>query len=614
DKILNDKDNPIKGFKLCLNGHTIRVESKKDFLALCGDCSITDCQATHGTIAYATPSEVTGSLFNLVATTSTINNFGIYGKNDTEIEFTNVAINNDNQAFITGFNDKDELHLEYVNFNNNNIKSSLFETKGTTALDHVTVEHNTFERASASIISMKEPETGTTAQNVGQYLMRGGEYSYNTVCSKDSAIVSIEAKNANSKILLQNDDNVAIGEMNVSYNKVSNYGAFKIGSDEISKTVFNMRGIQFANNTANVASVGAGVDYKGVCVNLKNIYGDTEADQVSISECDFNKNGVGIENTSGALDYTRASDGSNKVYGAGMYIEGTTKTTTAQKEQMIVRDCTFTFNTAYEGGAIYIKNARGITIGGDNTELRGNYGKEGSLLYIDDSDSSIKGKSSININYLGGKEIRKNGVIFENNSYNSVSGYITDDRRSKSMIYFSAIGVDEESNPIKLNVESPRIIKNSATEGIFKFGNCDNHNSLRFYGDDADGVIAANGVSAEKAIVVSGSLSYEPKHYGGPVIGFANDVGYNPTVELFESAEGRKLTIELNWAHKDANAKSAIVSGLKDVKASSSIVLYGKVVIRDNFIGTVPFSEGEGREANIRVIPSMTFTADESFD
>ena len=99
-----------------------------------------------------------------------------------------------------------------------------------------------------------------------------------------------------------------------------------------------------------------------------------------------------------------------------------------------------------------MKDARGLTISGDETTLKGNFANEGSVLYVNDADENIDGRYSINLNRL----------TFENNgiNYNDDLDTIrtTNLVKSKSMIYYSAIGTNGgDKDPIILNMESPTI-------------------------------------------------------------------------------------------------------------------------------------------------------------
>ena len=603
NNILNDKDHPIKGLKLCLNGHKITVKSKRDFFALYGDCVITDCQEDHGTIEYATPSEVTsGSLFTLVATNSSINSFGLYGKRDKEIEFKNVAINNTDQAFVKGFKDLDELHLEYVSFRDNDLKSSLFETKGSTMLDHVKVWYNTFDCEGKSIISMQEPNTSNDTYNHGDYMLRSGIYRENVLNSKDSSIIDIKAKDSNSTILLENDENISTDDakIRVGANDISNRAVFAIGHDEVSKALFTVRGLDCWDNEINTGISGID-EYKGGVLYLKNIYGNSETGSYSINNCEFQYCGIDTvvpsEESLKDLDYTRAT-GTYKMRGGAIYIEGTTAGALVnQINQLTINDCKFHNNVAYEGGAIYLKNSRGIILSGDSTEAYKNYAYEGSVLYVDDSDASISGKTSVDIHYLQGQEMYYNGIVFKNNDWD-IADSVSDDIKSKSMIYFTSIGTDDEGKPVTLNIESPLVQYNYASDGLYKLGKCDYTNLLKFSGEDANGYIRYNGLYTGES---RGEAPTE--HYGGPVLAFADDA----QVELFESAEGRQLNIDVN----DVGNKSAVV---KADTASASIALFGKFTIRDNFqkLSSTDFSEL--RQANVQVSPGMTFVADDSLD
>ncbi|MBR4314816.1 MAG: hypothetical protein IKP66_07905, partial [Lachnospiraceae bacterium] len=598
DKILNDKDNPVQGLKLCLNGHKITVKSKKDFFALYGDCIITDCQSRHGTIEYATPSEVTdGSLFTLVNKNSSINSFGIYGKQDEEIEFKNVAINNTNQAFVKGFKYLDELHLEYVSFRDNDLKSSLFETKGSTMLDHVKLLYNKFDCEGKSIISMQEPATDNDTYNHGDYMLRSGVYGGNVLNSKDSSIIDIKAKDSNSTILLENDENITSedAKIKVGANDISNRAVFAIGHDQVSKALFTVRGLDCWDNEINTGISGID-EYKGGVLYLKNIYGNSETGSYSINNCEFQYCGidtvVASEESRKDLNYTRDT-GTYKMRGGAIYIEGTTAGAPVnQTNQLTINDCKFHNNVAYEGGAIYLKNSRGIILSGDSTEANKNYAYEGSVLYVNDSDASISGKTSVDIHYLQGREMYYNGIVFKNNDWD-IADSVSDDIKSKSMIYFTSIGTDDEGKPVTLNVESPRVQYNYASDGLYKLGKCDYTNLLKFYGEDANGYIRYNGLYTGES---RGEAPTE--HYGGPVIAFAD----NAQVELFESAEGRQLNIDVN----DVGNKSAVV---KADTASVSIALLGKFTIRDNF---TDFSDP--KQANVQVSPGMTFAADDSLD
>lgn len=170
------------------------------------------------------------------------------------------------------------------------------------------------------------------------------------------------------------------------------------------------------------------------------------------------------------------------------------------------------------------------------------------------------------------------------------------------MIYYSAIGTNGgDKDPIILNMESPTIRYNFAEEGLIKFGNCDNTNKFRIYGEDQSGIIECNGFYIN-------TLEGLSQYYGGPVISFANDPGYNPHIEMFEYTETSiNLSIEKNYVG-DSNA---IVSDLKNLNASSSITFTGKLTIRNNF--TIDNSTNK-RQANINVKPTLTFDADESLD
>lgn len=190
-----------------------------------------------------------------------------------------------------------------------------------------------------------------------------------------------------------------------------------------------------------------------------------------------------------------------------------------------------------------------------------------------------------------------NGIVFANDAW-EIATSVSDDIKSKSMIYFTSIGTDDEGKPVTLNFESPLVQYNYASDGIYKLGKCDYTNLFKFYGEDSNGYIRYNG------LYIGPDRNQAPtEHYGGPVIAFADDA----QVELFESAEGRQLNIDVN----DVGNKSAVV---KADTASVSIALLGKFTIRDNFQKLSSSDFSNLRQANVQVSPGMTFAADDSLD
>ena len=617
--VLNDIASPTNALKICLNGHKISVKTKQTLFALCGDCYITDCQSTHGTIEYdpSVTGDGFGNIFEFVDKADghggyIANSLSIFGKNGASanpyITFENLRITayDDNQAFIKGLNSANTtnaIHLEDVKFANSNIEHSLFKVTGDASFDNVVIDNIKLSHplgVNDSIVDLKEPNSGTAEFNI-----RAGKISNNKIDvtstvgqNMNGSIIKIDSRNASS-IYMQDDINT--GErFTVKDNQVGKNAAISIGADVVSNTTFTLKSVDFDHNYVQDGITG---DVHGAAIQIRNLYGKTAETGINqITDCTFTNNGTMIYDGTNYANYNKAVNGTPKVYGGAVYMEGTNLTgTITDYTDLVFSETNFEKNFAYQGGGIYLKNSRGVMITGDTlvTKIEGNFANEGSVIYVDDTTENIVGRGSVTFQ---AQQFNFNGINYGNAGAVVTTGM----QESKSMIYFAAVGRGAAVDAVQFNLESPIMRYNYAKEGLIKVGNSNSstsYDSVNMYGEDASAYIEHNGLL--KPVADNQEFT---KYYGGPIISFANEQGYNPSVGLYKHTENVQLYMRYNYVGDGSS--STIVNDLRNLTASASMTFTGKFVIKDNFImdGTTL------KQANIKVKPTFTFSADDDLD
>ncbi|MBQ2204440.1 MAG: hypothetical protein II411_00925, partial [Lachnospiraceae bacterium] len=591
DMVINNTNKPIKGLKLCLNGHKLTVKNTKTLFALTGECFITDCQETHGTIEYdeSIRANVEGSLFKFVETqdesgNEIANSLGVFSKNgvgsDPHLTFKNVPVKDSNTAFVTGLENKGELRLEEVKLSNNNITHSFAEIGGNAYIDTCDIVNNTINKENVSFLELHEPNTGNESTDKADIYVSGGEYNGNNMVSKGSSLIHIKADSGASNIYLQ--EGQFGDQLNVTNNNISDVAVISITSKTRSKGSEAALTIREANFERNyIANDKTFTEIKGGALYISNIYGASDRG-VHIDETTFEDNGLQIsDGANNYSNYSYATSGTKKLYGGAIYMEGSGDNTVSLAPVFAISNTVFEKNFAYEGGALYLKNSRAIEISGVDTKLTGNFANDGSLVYMTQDDANVHNRGSLTFTNV---DITNNGINYGNAGSVVTSGLV----ESKSAIYYSAKGTDSAGNGIKLNFISTNITSNYAKDGVLKIGDTDNYNKISFSGDDSNCDIKNNG------------LYNNNLYYAGPVINFVNNTGFNPEVQMYASGERKAMNFINNHV---GSSKAVTVTNA----ASASILFDGKVLIRNNF-------DNNSMQANVKVKPGFTFTALDTFD
>ncbi|MBR1453219.1 MAG: hypothetical protein IJ593_01025, partial [Lachnospiraceae bacterium] len=609
EDVLNDETRPIRGVKICLNGHKITVGSEQSFLALYDKCFITDCSTSgQGTIEYGTYSynpttkkytatgtneALTGvSLFNFVASPNIVNELNIYGSVEDEndrLTFEHLPINAADQAFATGLRDGEAVYLSRVAFKNNNVRSAIIETKGTTVLDDVDIEYNTINDTTngKSLI-----EIGEATNNTDIYVS-GVKVEHNTVQSNGSSLINIDAKRTGTTINVQESQSSGAERNSFSLNKLMNRAALKIGNNEAATSYVRIVNTDFEENY-----VADNTDEKlGAGLYLHNLY----TQNLIFENVNFNNNGIDAIKGTATNEYSKMA--TNLLKGAGICaINDVTTAVNTAGLVMSITDVTFNNNIAHFGGGMYLENMIETVITG-NSEFVANAAADGAALYYNADNASVRGRGIMELESV---PFKHNGAILTSTTsilpmfgQANPNTDVTEVMKTGSVIYFAAIGRNANNEALSLRLEDPEITENYAKDGVVRFGNVDDGNLMLFDGSNRANIMY-NGLRLDGG-------TYYP-YYGGPVIAFANDVGYNPALSL--EVTSVFTNIKYNYVGLHSSNRKVIENGVRNAVASASMTLTGKLHIFDNFDGD--FTDPANpiyREANFRMKKSFTLDA-----
>ena len=618
--VLNNPDRPIKGATICLNGYKIIVDDDVDFLSLCGDCYIVDCQSDHtadgyGTIQYQNTTGTNGSLFNFTEhyetteSSRTKNTLNINGTNlnnarteNDKLTFTNIAANNNNQSFVEGLIDTDEVRLFNVEFSDNNVTAPILKTVGTVALDEVNVKNNTFNSANRSIVELHEAYLDDATNVAGSTIsIRGCSFDDNTISSNNSSVVHIEANKTNSSVNFELSQINTDRKNSVSNNTISNRAAIHIGNNNESNAVLSIDYTKFDKNFVPFNTTADKI--YGAGLYLQNVWTNEGS---KISNSDFTNNGIdAVSDPDSTGSYTNAYHLMNSInmYGAGLCaINDKTSDVDNTTKVISLNEVTFDNNVAKNGGGIYLENFINTNIDGTTTRFRGNAAKDGAALYIDYTNKEVLNRGSITLDTI---TIENNGAIYTpertHNTYIPIAN-VTDAMKTGSVVYFAAQGKSNGTSGeyINLSINNPNVKHNFATDGIFKLGNSTYENDINFTGDEIADIVN-NGIYEGSTTTL---------YYGGPIISYANELNdeYKPGVNI-EAETTITTKIEKNFVGQRKAIETGTLGGANQY-AHAYLTYTRRVRIRDNFAQ----SGTTYTEANVRMRPNFKLNITDEFD
>lgn len=445
DQILNNDNHPLTNFKLCLNGHSIVIDSSMAFLALAGNkCHIMNCQnkdvyihytATHfsqtNTINfpdnYVDNSGVTHNdsavemyVYGYQRSATTLNENGLDTKGS--IIFDTMYTSSTKQSFMNlGTNNKlimDNIRYQNIGSTQSNANKRILSSVLTIPCDsfmtrmsftnivHQLTRSLSSDAAGNGIVRFTDDKASTTPK---KHVVKNCYFGRNTLTKNGTAVVSSH--------LAVDGSSLEMEDVFFYKNTIGGTGAllFSPTSDTAHAGDISLKRVQFLYNN-KLYDEGI-TEYKAGAISGRGVLGD-----INIEDSIFKQNG-----------YETLGNHRN-LYGGAIFLEGTG--VNVEQNDINFTNTIFESNVGYLGGAIYMSNTSNVNFA--SVSFIENYAMSGSAVYNTETSGrySIGNKLFKNVKFLrnGVEGVTKYGTVWTSNVTNATNRTIFEDIEAKENV------------------------------------------------------------------------------------------------------------------------------------------------------------------------------------